>query len=430
MKILSLETSNVKRIVAVHIEPKGDGLVIIGGNNAQGKSSVLDSIAMAIGGGDAIPKRPIRDGEEKAEIVLKTEEFTIYRTLKTGSNPSLVIKNAEGVPMKSPQGLLDSLTSTVSFDPLAFTRMKAADQKETVMGLVGIDFSKLEKESEEAYNTRTVLNRDVKRLQGIVDALPFHKEIGMEPKSAGAIHERLVKATAENATNEKQRGQLDKENDAITSIESERDAASAEVNRLTELLKAARVRWDECIDALDKATKARDEFAEKCKALVDVDLEPIQAELREVESYNAKVAENVTREDAMKALREKVDEAKKKTERIEGIEKEIQKTLRKTKFPIEELSFTGSGVTYKDVPFEQASAAEQMRVSMAIGAALQPKLKVALIRDGSLLDTNGLKLLAEIAAEYGIQCWVERVGEGAECSVIIEAGEVKETRAK
>ena len=428
MKILSLEASNVKRIVAVHIVPEGDGLVVIGGQNANGKSSVLDSIAMAIGGGNSIPKRAIRDGEETAEIILRTEEFTITRKLKSGGNPTLVITGADNVPMKSPQALLDSLTSQVSFDPLAFTRMRPAEQAETVQRLVGIDFSKLEKESEQAYEARTVLNRDVKRMQSLLQAMPHNEDAGLEPKSASAISERLMKATAENAANEKRRGQLDDANDSIAAAKQKAADAEAECVRLRALLATANEYVQTCITALNDQTAHRDSAAKACDALVDVEIEPIQAELRDVEAFNKKVDANIARADAVKALKEKEDAAKKKTERIEAIDAEIKKTLRKTKFPIEGLSFSGGGVTYKGLPFEYASAAEQMRVSVAIGAALQPKLKVVLIRDGSLLDTNGLKLLAEIAEEYGMQCWVERVGEGAECSVIIEAGEVKETR--
>ena len=50
IKINKLEIENVKRIKAVKIEPTANGLTIVGGNNNQGKTSVLDSIAWALGG--------------------------------------------------------------------------------------------------------------------------------------------------------------------------------------------------------------------------------------------------------------------------------------------------------------------------------------------------------------------------------------------
>ena len=59
-RIVSLTAENVKRISAVHIVPGDGGVVLIGGRNAQGKSSVLDSIMYALGGASAIPDEPIR----------------------------------------------------------------------------------------------------------------------------------------------------------------------------------------------------------------------------------------------------------------------------------------------------------------------------------------------------------------------------------
>jgi hypothetical protein len=61
-----------------------------------------------------------------------------------------------------------------------------------------------------------------------------------------------------------------------------------------------------------------------------------------------------------------------------------------------------------------------------MGFALHPRLKILLIRDGSLLDENNLKTVAEMAQEHDGQVWIERVSKGAECSVIIENGLVAE----
>jgi hypothetical protein len=60
-----------------------------------------------------------------------------------------------------------------------------------------------------------------------------------------------------------------------------------------------------------------------------------------------------------------------------------------------------------------------------MGFAMNPKLKILLIRDGSLLDEDNLKMVAEMAEKEGGQLWLERVSEGSEVSVIIEDGMVK-----
>ena len=90
------------------------------------------------------------------------------------------------------------------------------------------------------------------------------------------------------------------------------------------------------------------------------------------------------------------------------------------------IGFGDEGVTFNGLPIEQASSAEQTRVAVAIGLAANPELPVVLIRDGSLLDEDSLAAVAKQAAERGAQVWIERVGDGKECSVIIEDGEVVE----
>ena len=64
-RIISLEAENIKRLKAVKIEPAGENLVVVSGENAQGKTSVLDSIEMALAGTRSVPDRPIREGKSK-----------------------------------------------------------------------------------------------------------------------------------------------------------------------------------------------------------------------------------------------------------------------------------------------------------------------------------------------------------------------------
>jgi len=62
MKINSLEVENIKRVKAVVIQPTENGLTILGGNNNQGKTSVLDAIAWGLGGNKYKPSNPQREG--------------------------------------------------------------------------------------------------------------------------------------------------------------------------------------------------------------------------------------------------------------------------------------------------------------------------------------------------------------------------------
>ena len=78
MKIVELQAENVKRLKAVEITPDGT-MQVIGGRNAQGKSSVLDAIWLALGGGKASKETPlpIRDGEDKASVRLDLGDLVV-----------------------------------------------------------------------------------------------------------------------------------------------------------------------------------------------------------------------------------------------------------------------------------------------------------------------------------------------------------------
>lgn len=84
-KIVRLTAENVKRLVAVEIRPNPDGnLVIVGGRNAAGKSSVLDAIMFALAGKKALPAKPIREGKS-AESKIEGYGFDFLRRLRLTS---------------------------------------------------------------------------------------------------------------------------------------------------------------------------------------------------------------------------------------------------------------------------------------------------------------------------------------------------------
>src|SRR4030042_253729 len=115
MRIIRLESENIKRLSAVAIEPSGS-LVVIGGKNEAGKSSFLDSIQYALAGGDSLPAMPIRRGEKKARVVADLGDIIVTRFF-TATGSRLEVQNKEGAVFKSPQAILDRMTGKLSFDP-------------------------------------------------------------------------------------------------------------------------------------------------------------------------------------------------------------------------------------------------------------------------------------------------------------------------
>lgn len=421
MKLLALEAENVKRLVAIRLEfDPAKNTLVIGGENGAGKSSVLDAIEMALGGKEAIPDRPIRSGASKARIVLETDEFKVTRTF-TAKGTNLVITAKDGTVALQPQALLDSVTNTICLDPLAFTRLKSEEQAAQLRRLVGIDFTALDKESDEKYATRTQVNREVKSQQSRIDGMQRFPDAPKERPSADEILQRLEKAQEVNESHSEKRAQVDAANATLKERESRRAAAQAKFEQAKRELQSAETGY---ADALE----VRDEIALEIRDLVDVETAPIMEELKRVQEISAKVDKNEAWQRENEILVERTRKSAELTKRLDEIDAEKQTRLAAAKFPIDGLSFTSEGVTYKDIPFQQVNSAEQLRVSVAMAFAMQPKLKLALIREGAFLSENSMALVAKMASDAGATVLIERVGEGKEVQVIIEDGEVQEDR--
>lgn len=433
--IVQLNAENIKRLRAVNIRPDGH-MVIIGGNNGQGKSSVLDSICMAFGGQGEVPEVPVRIGEERAAVVVELDDLIVERHFTPDGKSNLVVKDKKGRRMSSPQMILNEMTGKLTFDPLAFIGMGSGLQAETLRKLVGLDFSALNAQRQRAYDDRTIANREVASAKALLQSLPTYPDAPAAEQSAAEILAEIEKAQAHNnsvaqltATREAAEKALSDKRDALDGIDDEISDIEAEIEKLQAKLqskRAARAKSAasiaECEAALEKAKQS-----ESSATLQSVD--GLKARLASLESLNAKVRANAAFAKAQEDLEKKQAKADDLTRQIDEFDRTKAEALASTKFPVAGLSFNDTGVLFEGVPFSQASQAQRIRVSVAIAAAMNPKLKVMMVRDGSLLDANSLRLLGELAAEFGLQVWVERVGKDASCSVIIEDGAVSEVPA-
>ena len=416
MKIIRLESENIKRLHAVEIKPDGS-LIIIGGKNAQGKTSILDSIEYALAGGSSIPSKPIHKGEKKARIVVDLGQIIVTRTFTDGSS-KLVVSDKEGFPKSSPQALLDSLVGKLSFDPLAFSRMDAKGQLETLKNMVGIDFSKLDGEKEKIYQERTQINREVKSLQSQVQAIQKYESV---PKGEVSILD-LVNEQEERIG--RNRGNLDERNRLIY-LEGQIFKSQTDLDDLREQIKKLREKWDRATNDHNVLKIQREEQLERVNSLEDVDTNSILIQISQSEEINQKVRSNLKRSELQFDLELRQQQVEKITRRLEEIESEKSNLIASSNLPIPNLTFDENGVLFNGLPLDQASSAELLIISSSIGLALNPKLKILLLRDGSLLDEDHLKTLAKWADQNDAQVWLETVSEGKECQVIIEDGRVK-----
>jgi len=410
MKIVALEATNVKRLKAVHIEPDGS-LVVIGGKNGAGKTSVLDSIAYALGGKALCPSKPIRDGEEKACARVDLGEFVVERTW-TEKDSYLRVTSGNGFSAKSPQTVLDGLVGRLSFDPLAFTAMTPRDQVEALKELVGLDFADLDAERDQVYHDRTEIGRDVKRLEGQLAGMPVVEDAPEKLVSVAELMEKLKTAQAHNARYAEAGRVLEDRRHSL-------ELAERKVKELEGLLKQARA-------TLSRAQKDVAEGEEALKSIMAIDTAPWEEQIADADELNAKhraAQERTSVEREHMAAHLAYDDL---TAKIAELDNQKRHALAEAAFPVEGLSFDEDRVLLNGIPFDQASSAEQLRVSVAMGLAANPELRVLLIRDGSLLDDDNLALVAKMAEEAEAQVWLERVSDGPEVSVLIEDGEVAE----
>ncbi len=429
MKIIELQSENIKRLKAVRIKPDGS-LVQITGKNGAGKTSVLDSITMALAGGDVIPEKPIREGEEKAKVVVDLGDIKVTRTWTANDKTYLAVETKEGAKYPSPQALLDKLTGRLSFDPLAFARMEGKKQVETLRQLTGVDFSQVNKKREEAYSERSQVNREIKNLEIRLSSLP-DTDAPDDEVDISFIMEDMDKAQRiKECNNEKRQlfSDLQKEHnnyvERAESISLSISDIEVQINKLQDQIKHLNEKKSECHHLINKTADQLKAMHVEIKILGDPNMSIYAEKMKQAHETNGAVrakrarlalaAEITTQKDLSDAL----------TVKIEGIDKEKEATLSQAKFPVTGLSFDESGVTYNGIPFSQASSAEQLRVSVAMGLALNPKIRVILIRDGSLLDEDNLRVIAEMAEVNDAQCWIERVATDERVGVVIEDGEV------
>ena len=401
MKIIELQAENVKRLKAVEITPDGT-LQVIGGKNAQGKSSVLDAVWLALGGGKAAKDTPlpIRDGEDRARVRLDLGDLVVTRTW-TKAGTTLKVENADGAQYKSPQGMLDALVGQLSFDPLAFTRLSAKEQREAFLNLVDldVDLDVIDAMARDLYTHRTEIGRHGKAIGDVVvdDTLPAQEE------SAQALIQAIQEGQDQNHYRATTAHQLD---EAI----ADRDRMKAEIARLTNALT---IRCEE-IETLINTHGAT----------VPVALEPLQERLASIEDVNARIrANNVAREKQAEKVRLR-EAYEGLTQRLTELDEQKAQALADAEFPVEGLSFDDTGVLYKGVPLSQASSAEQIRVSLAMGIALNPKLRVLMIKDGSLLDEDSMAAIRDQVADGDFQLWLEVVNPDDPSAVLIEDGMV------
>jgi DNA repair exonuclease SbcCD ATPase subunit len=405
MKIVHLLTENVKRLKAVEVNPGGANVVVVGGKNGAGKSSLLDSIMYALAGDKALPEKPVRRGQEKAEITIDLGEYVVKKTIKADGSVELKVKTANGVPQKSPQGILNALCGNLTFDPTEFARMKPKEQVELLKKMVGLDFTAMDNEKAARAQERLEIGRVVDQLKGQLEAMPYDDTAPAEPESAIELQKKIKEAREHNAS-------IDNKKSVYLAAESELKRLNAELERIQQQLQVLTSERDTMVNVIESLQPA-----------------PEAALVQQLDSLivtNNKIAANKAKDEVRAKLQQQSSKYDALTETLSRIDRQKSEALAAAKFPVASLSFDDTGVLVNRVPFIQASAAERLRVSLAMGMALNPQLRIMIVRDGSLCDEDSLRLIHEMAEAHDYQIWLEKVTtDGEDAAVIIEDGSAK-----
>lgn len=464
MKIVRLSASNVKRLTAIEVTPQGN-IIKVGGKNGAGKSSVLDSIAYALGGKELVPSEPIRLGESQASVTVDLGDYLVIRKFNRDRLPcdcqlstvppgtdgtphehydtcasrkfgetksALVVTNKDGARYPSPQAILDKLYGKLTFDPLVFADANAKDQNGILRRLTNLDFTPLENKRKELSDERSMVSKSFKALTAQIEGMPHFPNAPAQEMGNDAITkeledaERLRKeADAARVEHSNRVADLSVAREAVRICDNVITTTETKIIELQQRLeeeKQRRLSLVERSERLEREVTTLSSFSAETRAAVP-DTASINDRIKVVENTNREVRANAIRLEKVTRATDLNKQVELLVQQIVAIDQQKQHALTTTKFPVEGLSLTDDGVTFNGIPFEQASTAEQLRVSVAIGLALNPTLRVLLIRNGNALDDDSLAAVAEQAAEADAQIWLEYVTKNDEgVQVMIEDG--------
>lgn len=409
LRIVELNIRNIKRVRAVHIAPTGS-VVQITGANGQGKTTVLDSIMYALGGERLIPDDVLRRGAESGEVEVDVGEFKVRRTFAEGGKSTLKVTRKDGSPIAGPQTFLAALLGDVAFDPLAFSRMAPKEQAAVLRRVLGLEaaFLAIDQRVSAATEARRSIGAVLRQAEAELAGIPASAKV--EPVDMADLVAQAEAAQRTNAENARDRGWLGQAQQAVAGWE--KNVADLE-RRLAE--------------ARGKLAEAQAQVAEhrdRIEGLKDVDTAALQQQMRDAQETNRRAEAYRRRSELVQKVAGLKNEYDAKSSDLRAIEDERSGLISKAEIPVPGLAFTSDGVTLNSIQFASCSAAEQLRVSVAVGLAQSPRLRIMLVRDGSLMDSNSMALLAEMAEAHNAQVWVERVDESGDVGVVIEDGAV------
>lgn len=405
IKINKLEIENVKRVKAVSLEPTQNGLTVIGGRNGQGKTSILDSIAWALGGNKYKPSQPHREGS----VLPPNLQISLSNGLeikRDGKNSDLKVIDPSG--QKAGQKLLDSFVEEFALNLPKFMESSNADKARTLLQIIGVGdkLAEFEKKEQELYNERLVIGRVADQKKKFAAEMTYFQEAPKELISVSELIQEQQAILAKNAENERLRGQRDNLKQRQVQLDSEIARLIEEKAKVDQQLEIAEK------DALD---------------LHDESTEQLEYSISNTEEINRKVRANLDKEKAEQDAQVEKEKYDNLSAQIDRIRLDKNQLLEDADLPLPGLSVAEGELLYKGQRWDNMSGAEQLKVSTAIVRKLNPECGFILIDKLEQMDLDTLKEFGQWLEQEQLQAIATRVSTGDECSIIISDGYGEET---
>ena len=410
LKVLGIKAENIKRMKVVDIELNG-GVNFVSGANGQGKTSFFDCIRIAVEGSKQWDSVPIRTGEDKAFTELDLGDIVIRQTI-TEKGSSCTVKDKDGENITSPQSLLNSLYNKIALDLKEFTDMDGKDQYRLLKDVLGIGdlIENMEGTHQVLYDERAAWNKQVKLASAKIEGLDFDGIVGYEKMSLSDLVEEMNAANQKNKTIEEDQFKL---GDLNGEIESDLERINVRENEIVALKESIALK-----------TESIENITTRLETAQLVDIQAITDKTARIEETNAIVDSNIKHREALEEATNAKKEADKIQVKMDNIQTEMAATVEELKMPIAGLSMKDGDVLFNGIPVDQISAAEKLKVSMSIAIALNPALKIILIKDASLMDKASIEAVQDMAMEHNFQILVEIVDESGMIGIFIEDGMV------
>lgn len=414
VKINKLEIENVKRIKAVKLEPTAAGLTIIGGDNNQGKTSVLDSIAWALGGDNFRPSAAKREGSvipPNLKVVL-SNGLVVERK---GKNSALKVTDPSG--NKAGQTLLNEFVETLALNLPKFMNATSREKCSTLLQILGIgqQLAGLEKQEQDIYNNRRAIGQIADQKEKYAKEQDYYPDAPKELVSPSELIREQQAILARNGENQRKR-------DRLNEITHEKLRLYDELNLLDNQIKDLQARFSERKKAYDKAVADEETALKETAQLQDESTKELETSIENIEEINRKVRANMDKDKAEDDAKEYREQYRSLSAKLDDTRKAKMDLLAGADLPLPELSVLNGELIYKGQKWDNMSGSDQLKVSTAIVRRLNPKCGFVLLDKLEQMDLNTLREFGSWLEEEGLQAIATRVSRGDECSIIIEDG--------